>query len=259
MALAQTSCRLASDVIAEDRENRGEATYDAMQRPAATITPDENVVCDIWGCRTATPAPPTEVPTPGPTATSYLVQRTVLVEPATGDWAPYFASEDDAGTYQPGSYPDPLGVIGRGLSLSVIEEIHAGLFLKVLLVGTMELRDLGLDEEALPEDVYRLSGTTRCVNHTWGHVSPTEVCHGHFWNHIVNSATGYDAWEVIATIPGDDPSGYQTEGLTYIVLSHGVDDKAAQGRVVERVQVIILEPVWIRCQDTASGCPSGVP
>jgi len=250
LMLTALSCRLESDVIKE-RDQQAQQTYDALTTRASTPTPKGQVKCGLWGCSTVTPVPPTKAPTPGPTATSYVVLRTVVVKPHSGDWAPYFASADDAATYKPDSFEKPLGQAANGLGLMVIEEIHAGRFLKVLLSGTMELRDLGLENQELPADVFKISGETRCVEHKWRHADNASVCHGHFWSLIDGR------WEVVATIPGSDLEGFSStsESLTYVILSHQVENMAVDDRQVFRVQVMILEPVWFRCQDIATGCP----
>ncbi|OGY18428.1 MAG: hypothetical protein A2900_03820 [Candidatus Chisholmbacteria bacterium RIFCSPLOWO2_01_FULL_50_28] len=238
------ACRFESDVIENFLRSGGaEATYQAMFTPADTPTPRGQVECDFLdvGCKTVTPSPPKEVPSPGPTATSFIVLRSVSIKPANGDWAPYFEEPDDIGDYDPGSSFSRMGVMSRGLSVSVIEEIQGGRFLKVLLSGDMELNDLDIDFAGIdPQQVYLIPGETRCVDHTWKHTEDESDCHAHFWY-------------------GTGARAQISEGMRFIITSQSVVRLTIEESILQVVQVMILDPVWIRCQDTATGCPSGTP
>lgn len=119
-----------------------------------------------------------------------------------------------------------LRLLAGGMSLPVVDEIHGGRYLQVLITCPMELHDLGLTEAVLasfdPEQHLQITGETVGEEHPWDHAP--EI-HGHCWNGTSETAT----------VP---------EGMTYLI-----ENSTLEGRLVN---VTLLPAVWIRAADVES-------
>lgn len=174
-------------------------------------TPTPDCLLGIYGPGCAietTPRPPTATPTLPPTPTRVSGMRTVITKGGESTWHDYYQDPDDS---------RKLGVISGGQSLVVVNEMHNGRFLQVLLSGTMEVTDLGF-LDTIPDKLLGKMGETTCIDHTWGHARDKRMCHAHFW-------CGED---VCATIPKD--------------FEYVIDSESASER---RVQVRLITLVWL--------------